>query len=117
MRRGDIWFVDLNPSRGSEANKTRPCVIVSNNDANSAAVQHQQGTVVVVPVTSNVARVMDMHVLLPADEDTGLGVESKAQAEQLRAVSIDRISEHAGTVPASLMNEIDAAIKLHLALS
>jgi mRNA interferase MazF len=69
----------------------------------------------VVPMTSNVARVYPFQVLLPA-EASGLDRDSKAQAEQVRSVSVERITERLGSVPAPLMIELDEALRLHLAL-
>jgi mRNA interferase MazF len=54
MRRGDIYLVDLDPTRGSASNKIRPAVIVSNDAANRTAERNQRGVVTVVPVSSNV---------------------------------------------------------------
>ena len=57
IRRGSIHLVDLEPVRGSEANKVRPAVVVSNDGANAAADRLGRGVVTVVPLTSNVQRV------------------------------------------------------------
>ncbi len=51
MLRGEIRLADLDPVRGSEANKRRPVVIVSNDRANSVAARLGRGVVTVVPVT------------------------------------------------------------------
>nr|WP_274636319.1 type II toxin-antitoxin system PemK/MazF family toxin [Microbacterium bovistercoris] len=115
VRRGAIVLVDLDPVSGSEASKTRPAVVVSNNTANTAAVRTRRGVITVVPITSSTARVFPFHVLLDADA-TGLSHESKAQAEQVRAVSIGRILRIVGWVPAEAMTQVDAALRLHLAL-
>ena len=84
MRRGDICTVNLDPARGSEANKQRPAVIVSNDGANTTAARLGRGVVTVVPVTSNITRVYPFQVLLPA-HDSGLQRDSKALAEQVRS--------------------------------
>jgi mRNA interferase MazF len=115
MRRGEIRLTDLEPTRGSEANKRRPAVIVSNDRANDTARRIGRGVVTVVPVTSNVARVFPFQTLLPAAA-TGLHVDSKAQAEQVRSVSIERLGPALGRVPADLMTELDDALRLHLQL-
>lgn len=115
MRRGEIRMVDLDPVRGSEANKQRPAVIVSNDGANTTAERLGRGVVTVVPVTSNTGRVYPFQVLLPA-KDTGLAIDSKAQAEQIRSVDVERIGALVGRMPADLMAELDEAIRLHLAL-
>jgi mRNA interferase MazF len=115
MRRGDIRLVDLDPVRGSEASKRRPVVVVSNDQANAVAERLGRGMVTVVPLTSNTARVFPFQVLLTA-EDTGLHVDSKAQAEQVRAVSIDRLGPALGSVPLAAMAALDDALRLHLSL-
>lgn len=115
MRRGDIHLVDLEPARGSEANKVRPAVIVSNNAANLSVESNGRGVVTVVPLTSNTARVLTFQALLHAAE-SGLPRDSKAQCEQVRAVSLDRVLKRVGTVPRQRMTEIDTALRRHLAL-
>jgi mRNA interferase MazF len=115
MRRGDICVIDLDPARGTEARKSRPAVIVSNDGANTTATRLGRGVVTVVPVTSNVERVYAFQVLLPADS-TGLAVDSKAQAEQVRSVDVERVHVRVGVVPPDLMNQLDDALRLHLAL-
>lgn len=113
--RGEIRLVELDPARGSEAAKWRPAVVVSNDRANTTAARLGRGVVTVVPVTSSTDRVFPFQVLLPAS-GTGLRVDSKAQAEQLRAVDVRRLGARLGVVPATLLAELDAAMRLHLAL-
>lgn len=115
MLRGEVRLTDLEPARGSESNKRRPAVIVSNNRANASASRSGRGVVTVVPVTSNVARVLPFQALLPA-EATGLRVDSKAQAEQVRSVAFERVGRVVGHVPAQVMAELDEALRLHLEL-
>ena len=115
MQRGEIWLVDLDPTRGAEAAKRRPAVIVSNDGANLSAARLGRGVVTVVPVTSNVTRIYPFQVLLPTRE-CGIGADSKAQAEQVRSVAVGRLVEPVGRVPAGLMAQVDEALRLHLAL-
>ena len=115
MRRGEIRIVDLDPVIGSEAARRRPAVIVSNDGANISAARLGRGVLTVVPVTSNTERVYPFQVLLAA-ADTGLGRDSKAQAEQVRAVAIERVGDLVGVVPFDLMTGLDDALRLHLAL-
>ena len=115
MRRGEICLIDLDPVRGAEASKTRPAVIVSNDGANSTATRLGRGVVTVVPVTSNVARVYPFQVLLHAGT-TGLPKDSKAQAEQVRAVAVERVGPRVAEVPLAVMTQIDEALRLHLSL-
>ncbi len=115
MLRGEIRLVDLEPARGQEANKRRLAVIVSDDGANAAAARLGRGVVTVVPVTSNIARIYPFQVLLPA-ASTGLQQDSKAQAEQVRAVAVQRILAAMGVVPAAIMDDLDEALRLHLSL-
>lgn len=115
MRRGEIRLVDLDPVRGAEADKARPAVIVSNDGANSTAQRLGRGTVTVVPVTANTRHVYPFQVLLVA-ADTGLRTDSKAQAEQVRSVAVERVGRRLGAVPHEPMVALDEALRLHLAL-
>jgi mRNA interferase MazF len=115
MRRGEVRLIDLEPVRGSEANKRRPAVLVSNDQANAAADRLGRGVVTVVPLTSNVTRVFAFQTLLLA-EHTGLRTDSKAQAEQIRSVAVERVGSVLGRVPAELMLDLDEALRIHLQL-
>ena len=108
-------MIDLDPARGSEANKRRPAVVVSNDGANSTAFRLNRGVITVVPVTSNVTQVYPFQVLLPATE-CGLPTDSKAQAEQVRSVAIKRVGRRVGQLPASILAALEDALRLHLAL-
>ena len=115
MLRGEIWHVDLEPARGSEANKQRPAVIVSNDRANSTAMRLGNGVVTVVPITSNTAKIYPFQVFLSAATN-GLAVDSKAQAEQIRSVAAQRLLRRLGRVSPDELTAIDDALRLHLGL-
>ncbi len=115
MRRGEIYLVNLDPAKSGEANKQRPAVIVSNDGANTSAERSGNGVITVVPVTSKVTRIYPFQVLIPADA-AGLDRDSKAQAEQVRSISIERFGSVIGEVPHNLMEQLDEALRLHLAL-
>ena len=115
MRRGDIVLVDLDPVIGTEASKRRPAVVVSNDGANNSAERHGRGVLTVVPLPTNVARVHPFQVVLPR-ADTGLRHDSKAQAEQIRAVAVERIVGRVGNVPRRLLADLDDALRMHLQL-
>ncbi|MCL1463821.1 type II toxin-antitoxin system PemK/MazF family toxin [Argonema galeatum] len=112
MKRGEIYYANLSPAIGSEMDKRRPVLIVSNDANNRAAT-----TLTILPLTSNVSRVYPFEVLLNP-EDSGLPKPSKVQAQQVRTISKQRIQ---GDVVEALSEEImqlvDAAIKLHLGLN
>ena len=115
MLRGEIWQVELDPVRGSEASKARQAVVVSNDRANATATRLGRGVVTVVPVTSNVAKIYPFQVFLPA-ATTGLAVDSKAQAEQIRSVATERLRHRIGRVSPAELAELDQALRLHLEL-
>ena len=115
MRRGEIVQVSLDPALGSEAGKTRPAVVVSNDAANAAATRLGRGVITVVPVTSSTGRVYPFQVPLPARQ-TGLPRDSKAQAEQVRSIAVERVGERVGRLPAALVAELDQALRVHLSL-
>lgn len=115
MLRGEIRLVDPEPARGSEADKRRPAVLVSNDGANATAFRLQRGVVTVVPVTSNVSHVYPFQVLLPAGE-CGLPRDSKAQAEQVRSVAVERVGRRLGQLSGPLLAELEDALRLHLSL-
>src|SRR4051794_17731888 len=110
MRRGEIRLVDLEPVRGAEANKRRPAVIVSNDGANTSAARLGRGVVTVVPVTTSTDRVFPFQVLLEPDE-TGLERASKAQAEQVRSVAVERIGALLGVVRGEALAALDEALR------
>lgn len=115
MRRGEIRWVDLDPARGSESDKRRPGVIVSNDGANATANRLGRGVITVVPMTTNVDRVYPFQVLL-GTEATGLRRASKAQAEQVRSVAVERIGDRIGALTSEELAALDDALRLHLAL-
>lgn len=90
-------------------------MIVSNDGANGTAELLGRGVVTVVPATSNTERVYPFQVLLRASE-TGLERDSKAQAEEVRSVAVERIGARVGVVPPGLLVALDEALRLHLAL-
>lgn len=115
MRRGQICWLDLDPIRGSEAGKRRPAVIVSNDGLNRASQRLGRGVITVVPLTSNVDRVHPFQVLVAAGEG-GLPAASKAQAEQVRSIDVQRVVGVEGAVSSSTMAAIESALRLHLSL-
>ena len=115
MRRGEVRWVDLEPVRGSEADKRRPAVIVSNDGANATAARLNRGVVTVVPITASSAQVFPFQVGIPAGT-AGLERDSKAQAEQVRSVSVHRIGPALGVLSSQQVEQLDDALRLHLSL-
>lgn len=108
MRRGDVYWVNLDPMVGSEVGKKRPAVVLQNDLANRTSP-----TVTVVPLSGSVERVYPFQVRIPAGE-AGLMRESKALCEQIRTVSRQRLLERIGRLGAERLREIRTALDRHL---
>lgn len=110
IRRGSVVLVQLDPAQGREQGKTRPAVVVSRDAANRQAVLHD-GLVTVVPITSNAERVLSFQSLVDSDV-----VRGKAQAEQVRSVSVARVVRVVAELDAVQMGGVDEALRVHLDL-
>lgn len=108
MRRGEIYWVTLDPVVGSETGKTRPGLVLQNDLANRSSP-----TVTVLPISSQVDRVYPFQVRIPAGEG-GLVDESKVLCEQIRTVSRQRLGERIGELPTERLQEIREALGRHL---
>ena len=104
----------LEPVRGSEADKRRPAVVVSNDTANATATRLGRGAITVVPVTSNVGGALRLPGIPPGGRDRAMRLQ--AQAEQVRSIAIERVGARLGIVPEARMDELDEALRLHLGL-
>ncbi len=109
ISRGDVVVVNFGPTTGSEVKKSRPSVVVSNNQNNRFAP-----VLTVIPLTSNVRRVYPFDVLIP--RQAGLPKDSKAMANQIRTVSKERVSGWICRLPPELLLSIEDAILLHLGI-
>lgn len=107
MKRGEVWWVEFDPSIGSEIRKTRPAVIVSNDAAN-----RHLSRVVVVPFTSTIDRVYPGEAVVTVGRQ-----QSKAMADQIMAVDKSRLKQQLGTLSKADLAAVDEAIKIHLGLS
>lgn len=115
MLRGEIRYVNFGKAPQGEVANRRPAVLVSNDTLNATSAALNRGVVTVVPITSNVTKVYPFQVRLPR-KVSGLRVESKAQAEQIRSVSISRIGDRIGRLSAEVQEQLDAALRLHLGI-
>jgi len=106
MKRGEVWWVNFDPSTGGEIRKKRPAVIVSNNAANQFLNRVQ-----VVPLTSSVGK------LYPSEAYITLrGKKAKAMADQLTTVSKKRLINQAGSVSKTELENLERAIMIQLDL-
>lgn len=112
MKRGEIYFADLDPTIGTETQKKRPVLIVSNNANNNVA-----NTITIVPITSNLKKIYPFEVLMESSK-TGLSKDSKAQCHQIRTISKLRITSSVpiGVVNNDIIKRVENALKLHLDL-
>ena len=115
MLRGEIYRVDLEPAIDHEADKVRPAIIVSNNAANRRTTALGEGVVTVVPLTSRTEPVFPFHLLVRT-RGSGLTRISRAQVEQVRALSVRRVHGRIGRLPDDLAGALDDAIRFHFAL-
>lgn len=113
VRRGEVWWADLDEPRGSEPGYRRPLLIVQADSFNRSRI----ATVLGVVLTSNL-RLVDApgNVLIPA-KSAGLPRDSVANVSQL--VTLDRafLDEQIGRLSGRLMSAVDAGLKLVLGLS
>jgi len=108
IKRGDVYWVELDPIEGSEIGKTRPAVVISNNINNEFA-----DTVTVLPVTSSVGKVYPFEVLVKKGI-ANMPNDSKVKANQMRTVDKKRLKERIGIIPDAILREIEKAVKIHL---
>ena len=101
IQRGQVYWVRLDPVRGSEISKTRPCVVLSANEINN-----RRNTVVVVPLTSTPEPVyFPLLINVPS-----AGIGSKARSEQIRNVDKSRLANLLGQISDSDLNDISHGV-------
>ncbi|MFA5803848.1 MAG: type II toxin-antitoxin system PemK/MazF family toxin [Melioribacteraceae bacterium] len=108
--RGDIWMVNLNPTKGREQSGIRPVLVISVDFFNNSMAD----LVIVIPITSK-KKGIPLHVCISIEE-TGLKTESYIKCEDVRSISKERFIEYMGSVTSSSLNEVEHKLKLLLGL-
>jgi mRNA interferase MazF len=106
MKRGEVWWVNFDPSVGGEIQKKRPAVIVSNDSSNKFLNRLQ-----VVPLTSKVEKVFPSEALIEIN-----GKKGKAAADQVTTVSKLRLSNILGKLSEADVKKVEKAIGTQLGL-
>lgn len=110
IKRGDIYYADLNPTVGCEQGGVRPVLIIQNNVGN-----HFSPTVIAAAITSRRKKNMPTHVLLD-EEGTRLFADSRIMLEQVRTIDRERLKEYVGHADDVTMQSVDRAIVVSLGL-
>jgi mRNA interferase MazF len=110
--KGSLVWVSLDPTRGAEVPKTRPCIVVSRTEANDVS-----STVTIVPLSSVSGRAADRLVQpLLAAKESRLPKDSRALCDQVRTIDKGRIRATVGVLSPELLGRIDRGLILHLEL-
>jgi len=106
INQGEIWKINLDPTIGNEIGKSRPCVVVSHNNAGRLNLR------IIVPITGWKPHYKDVPwmTIIEASNLNGLSKDSSADAFQTKSVSVDRFTEKLGDVTPEQLNKIHIAI-------
>lgn len=111
IKRGDIVLVDLEPVKGSEQGKTRPCLVIQNNKGNELSP-----ITIITAITSKAEKEYPFTVHVTAG-DGNLPKESAVLCNHIRTISSkDRIIKTLGSLKPETMKKVDAALKVSLSL-
>ena len=109
VMRGEVWYADLSPSKGSEQGGMRPVLVIQNNIGNKHAP-----TTIVAPITSRLTKkLLPTHIAV-AQGEGGLKAESIVLLEQIRVVDKQRLLQKLGALSSKKILEIDEAIRISL---
>jgi len=112
IKRGEILLIDLDPVKGSEQGKTRPCIVIQNDVSNEYS-----SVTIVAAITSTLSDKKYPTEVKINSEESGLPKESTILLNQIRTISQkDRVIKKIGKLSSSKMNEVNKAIKISLGL-
>ncbi len=111
IKRGDIFLVNLEPVAGSEQGKTRPCLVIQNNESNKFSP-----TTIIAPITTKVfSKEYPTNVNIVAEE-SGLNFDSTILFNQIRAIDKTRLLKKLSCLNPAIMQKVNLAIKASLDL-
>lgn len=106
-KRGDVYWVNLDPTVGTEINKLRPCLIISCNEGNE-----ESSRVTVAAITSSIKTVLPFQVKISLKNK-----ESKILLNQIRTIDKQRLGQKMASLDKETMLEVNKAIKISLAIT
>ena len=112
IKRGDIFYAELNPVVGSEQGGTRPVLIISNDIGNS-----HSPTVIIAAITGRTQTKAKLPTHTEVKDVEGLGRDSIILLEQIRTIDKQRLKNHMGTMPNNIMARVDKALAISLAMT
>ena len=112
IRRGDIYYAELNPVVGSEQGGIRPVLIISNDIGNS-----HSPTVIIAAITGRTQTKAKLPTHTEVKDVEGLDRDSIILLEQIRTIDKQRLKNHMGTIPNNIMARVDKALAISLAMT
>ena len=111
IKRGDIYYANLNPVIGSEQGGTRPVLIISNDVGNKYSP-----TVIVAPITSRIHTKAKLPIHTLINDFEGLDKNSIILLEQVRTIDKQRLKQYLGMIPDNIVERVDKALAISVAL-
>lgn len=112
IRRGDLYWLNWSPGRGSEQSGRRPALIIAADASN----RNERYPLIIVATLSTVQREILTHIVLEPDAENGLSQRSSIKCEQLMTVDKDRLEDRIGRISTTDLSRVDSALKRALSL-
>lgn len=107
IRRGDLFWVNFDPAKATEIQKTRPALVLSHDLLNE-----NSSRIIVAPITSNLKKVYSFEFAIKGHST----IEGKAMLDQMRAIDKSRLGQKIGSLSPSEMDEISIILRFTLGL-